>query len=109
MAVPRGRWPSERWPRPRCPLRSHRGRAALVGDAAGLINPLQGEGISQAMRSGRAAAEAVLGEPAAPAMHYRAWIESTYSPFLSVAAPAHGALLPRPRVTAAVGRLVTAP
>ncbi len=86
-----------------------RGRVALVGDAAGLINPLQGEGISQAMRSGRAAAEAVLAEPAAPAMHYRAWIESTYSPFLSVAAPAHGALLPRPRVTAAVGRLLTAP
>ena len=33
----------------------------LVGDAAGLVNPLQGEGIAQAMDSGRAAAEAILG------------------------------------------------
>ena len=86
-----------------------RGRVALVGDAAGLINPLQGEGISQAMRSGRAAAEAVLVEPEAPAMRYRAWLESTYTPYLSVAAPAHGALLPRPRATAAAGRVLTAP
>ena len=69
-----------------------RGRVALVGDAAGLVNPLQGEGISQAMRSGRAAAEAVLAAPEAPAMRYRAWLDSTYTPYLSVAAPAHGAL-----------------
>ena len=40
------------------------GRVLLVGDAAGLVNPLQGEGISQAMRSGRAAAEAALADPA---------------------------------------------
>ena len=37
-----------------------RGRVLLVGDAAGLVNPMQGEGISQAMSSGRAAAEAIL-------------------------------------------------
>jgi flavin-dependent dehydrogenase len=86
-----------------------RGRVALVGDAAGLINPLQGEGISQAMRSGRAAAEAVLAAPDAPAMRYRAWLDSTYTPYLSVAAPAHGALLLRPRATAAAGRVLTAP
>ena len=36
------------------------GRVLLVGDAAGLVNPLQGEGISQAMQSGRWAAEAIL-------------------------------------------------
>ena len=36
------------------------GRVLLVGDAAGLVNPLQGEGIAQAMTSGRAAAEAIL-------------------------------------------------
>ena len=35
------------------------GRVLLVGDAAGLVNPLQGEGIAQAMTSGRAAAEAI--------------------------------------------------
>ena len=37
-----------------------RDRVLLVGDAAGLVNPLQGEGIAQAMNSGRAAAEAIL-------------------------------------------------
>ena len=35
----------------------------LVGDAAGLVNPLQGEGIAQAMISGRLAADAVLADP----------------------------------------------
>ena len=38
-----------------------RDRVFLVGDAAGLVNPLQGEGIAQAMDSGRAAAVAILG------------------------------------------------
>ena len=31
------------------------------------------------------------------------WLDSTYRPYLSVAAPAHRALLSRPRATAAVG------
>ena len=47
------------------------GRVLLVGDAAGLVNPLQGEGIAQAMTSGRAAAEAVLGSPGQAAGDYR--------------------------------------
>src|SRR5439155_11503340 len=37
-----------------------RGRVLLVGDAAGLVNPLQGEGIAPALHSAQAAAEAVL-------------------------------------------------
>lgn len=37
------------------------GPAALVGDAAGLIDPLSGEGIGNAIRSGQLAAEAALG------------------------------------------------
>lgn len=36
-------------------------RVLLVGDAAGLINPLNGEGIQYAMQSGRWAAETLLG------------------------------------------------
>ena len=39
------------------------GKVLLVGDAAGLVNPLQGEGIAQALESGRAAAIVDL-EPA---------------------------------------------
>jgi flavin-dependent dehydrogenase len=45
-----------------------RGRVLLVGDAAGLVDPLTGEGIHSAIVSGQAAAAAILscadGEPA---------------------------------------------
>lgn len=37
-----------------------RGRALLVGDAAGLVDPLLGEGIRHAVDSGRLAAEAIV-------------------------------------------------
>jgi geranylgeranyl reductase family protein len=37
-----------------------RGRVLLVGDAAGLVDPLTGEGIHSAVVSGQAAAEAIL-------------------------------------------------
>ncbi len=37
-----------------------RGRCLLVGDAAGLVDPLTGEGIRLAVKSGRIAAEAIL-------------------------------------------------
>ena len=86
-----------------------RGRVLLVGDAAGLVNPLQGEGISQAMRSGRAAGEAVLADPAHAARRYRAYLANTYAPYHSTTAPVHAALLPRPRVVSGVGRVLTAP
>lgn len=41
------------------PLHSADGRVLLVGDAAGLINPLFGDGLFHAIRSGRLAGEAV--------------------------------------------------
>ncbi|MDN5325520.1 MAG: hypothetical protein PWP41_215 [Moorella sp. (in: firmicutes)] len=49
----------------------HTGRAFLVGDAAGLVDPFSGEGIYYALRSGRLAAETIMatlagtGEPQA--------------------------------------------
>jgi hypothetical protein len=86
-----------------------RGRVLLCGDAAGLVNPLQGEGISQAMGSARAAAEAVLADPVRPAHAYRAFLAATYGPFQSVSAAVHGTLLPRPRAVAVVARTLTAP
>jgi hypothetical protein len=85
------------------------GPLLLTGDAAGLVNPLQGEGISQAMSSGRAAAQAALADPARAARRYRAYLANTYAPYHSTTAPAHQALLPRPRVVSAVGRVLTAP
>lgn len=86
-----------------------RGRVLLVGDAAGLVNPLQGEGIAQALASGRAAAQAVLDGPGQAAPAYRRFLGETYRPYHSVTAAVHGALLPRPRLVAATGRVLTAP
>jgi flavin-dependent dehydrogenase len=40
----------------------HEGRVLLVGDAAGLVDPLTGEGIRRAVDSGKFAAEAVLAD-----------------------------------------------
>ncbi len=42
-----------------------------VGDAAGLVDPITGEGLYYAMRSGDLAADALLGSPADPAAEYR--------------------------------------
>ncbi|MCC6001024.1 MAG: hypothetical protein JJU19_09210 [Pararhodobacter sp.] len=53
------------------------GRALLAGDAAGLVDPMTGEGIGWAMRSGQLAAQAALaafaaGEPDRALQHYTA-------------------------------------
>jgi hypothetical protein len=58
------------------------------------------------MGSGRAAA--VLGGPGDAALRHRRFLRSTYAPYQSITAPAHAALLTRPRAVA-VGRLLTAP
>ncbi|HSS09484.1 MAG TPA: geranylgeranyl reductase family protein, partial [Acidimicrobiales bacterium] len=87
-----------------------RGRTLLVGDAAGLVNSLQGEGIAQAIGSGRAAADAVLtAGPSGAADQYRAALRSLYAPYAARTAPLTAAMLGRPRVVAGVGRLLTAP
>jgi geranylgeranyl reductase family protein len=82
------------------------GRVLLVGDAAGLVNPLQGEGIAQAMSSGRSAAEALLGEPGRAAEHYRSALADDHLPYHRITAAVQGWLVGRPRAVAAVSRLV---
>jgi hypothetical protein len=81
----------------------------LVGDAAGLVNPLQGEGIAQAMTSGRAAAEAVLSGGGSAAAHYLGHLARAHLPYQKVAAAGHAALVARPRAVAVAGRVLTAP
>jgi len=85
------------------------GRVLLVGDAAGLVNPLQGEGISQAMTSGRAAAEAILKYGGEAATEYREELARAHLPYQRVTAAVHSLLVERPRMVAGVGRLLTAP
>ncbi len=68
--------PHKAWPIPArvdgTPLTAGGGRALLVGDAACATDPMTGEGIAQALLSGRWAAEAVGGggEPPAVAARY---------------------------------------
>lgn len=62
-----------------------RGRVLLVGDAAGLADPITGEGISFAMASGCAAAEAVarsLNAPEVAAREYLSRLRSEVLPQL---------------------------
>ena len=86
-----------------------RNRVLLVGDAAGLVNPLQGEGIAQAMGSGAAAATAILTDPASAHTRYRALLARRYAPYLSTTAPLHRLLLTRPTLVASLTRALTAP
>ncbi len=81
------------------------GRVLLVGDAAGLVNPLQGEGISQAMCSGRSAAEVLLGEPGRAAERYRAKLAVDHLPYHRITAAVQGWLVGRRRAVAVVSRL----
>jgi geranylgeranyl reductase family protein len=85
------------------------GRVLLTGDAAGLVNPLQGEGIAHAMTSGRLAAEAVLAGPGRAAARYRSAIARDHLDYHRVAAAAHAALVGRPRAASVVGKVLTHP
>lgn len=64
------------------------GRTAFVGDAAGLVDPLSGEGIGNAIRSGQLAADAALDLIAGTSTDfssYQSAIEAEIEPELRVA------------------------
>ena len=56
-----------------------------VGDAAGLVNPFNGEGIDYALESGRHAAEAFLELPNIAHATYQAVLARDYDPFFATA------------------------
>jgi menaquinone-9 beta-reductase len=85
------------------------GNVLLAGDAAGLINPLQGEGIGPAMVSARLAAEAVLAGPAGAGPAYAEATEAAFGRYMAGASALQTVMLRRPRTTSAVTRLLTAP
>jgi geranylgeranyl reductase family protein len=85
------------------------GNVLLVGDAAGLINPLQGEGIAPGMISARLAAEAVLADPCRAGAAYTQALAGTFGRYLPGASALQRTLLRRPRLASASMRLVTAP
>ena len=86
-----------------------RGNVLLAGDAAALINPLQGEGIAQAMASGRACAEAITTVgPTAAADRYRVTLHAMTA-HQRANAPVQIGMINHPKVVAASARLLTAP
>jgi menaquinone-9 beta-reductase len=87
-----------------------RGRVFLVGDAAGLVNPLQGEGIAPAITSAAAAASAILAGPGTAADRYCKFLAAGPGRYASVAAPIHAAAITgSPRRVALLGRALTLP
>jgi geranylgeranyl reductase family protein len=86
------------------------GRTLLVGDAAGLVNSLQGEGISQALGSGRSAAESILSAgPAGATAAYKASLARLYAPYACATAPVTAWMLRHHRVVSGLGRVLTNP
>jgi geranylgeranyl reductase family protein len=81
----------------------------LAGDAAGLVNPLQGEGIGPAMVSARAAAEAILTDPGRAGQVYTEALRTLMHRYLAGAAALQETMLARPRLASAGMRLITAP
>jgi geranylgeranyl reductase family protein len=80
----------------------------LVGDAAALVNPLQGEGVAEAMMSGRAAAEAILAGSNAEAT-YRRYLKRVFADDYAASAALHMLMLHKPRLFARVGNALTHP
>ena len=85
------------------------GNVLLAGDAAGLINPLQGEGIGPGMVSARLAAECLLAGPGHAAAAYTDAMTATFGRYMPGAAALQATLLHRPRAASAAVRLLTAP
>ena len=85
------------------------GNVLLAGDAAGLINPLQGEGIGPGMVSARLAAECLLAGPGQAAATYTEAVTAAFGSYMPGAAALQATLLHRPRAASAAVRLLTAP
>ena len=66
------------WPLPDQPARLVKGRILLAGDAGGLCEPISGEGLYFALRSGERAARALLDALQAPAHRMEAVLAARY-------------------------------
>jgi menaquinone-9 beta-reductase len=81
----------------------------LVGDAAGLVNPLQGEGIAQAMASGHAAANAILQSgPRNAGRQYVEYLRGATAHHRANA-PVHSAMVKHPLAVSVTARALSAP
>ncbi|MFF5445662.1 geranylgeranyl reductase family protein [Streptomyces sp. NPDC012888] len=84
---PRGEWATAPFPLDFSPDRCVADGILLVGDAAGLVNPFTGEGVSYALESGRTAAEVIdrglTSDPLRPdLLDHAMLLEHSYSGWL---------------------------
>ncbi len=79
----------------------------LIGDAAGLVNPLQGEGIYAAMDSGMRAASAISSNPGNAAQIYRQELEKNHAVYLKSAAAIQRLALAHPKLAKNGANLLT--
>ncbi len=86
-----------------------RDRVLLVGDAAGLADPVTAEGISLALWSGRLAAECVLADVGDASRAYERALAREILPELRVARALAHVLYRRPRITRALFERAGAP
>jgi len=70
------------WRLPMSSVRRHGPGWVAVGDAAGLVNPMNGEGIDYGLESGMLAADLFLADPAAAPARYDAEIGERFDAFL---------------------------
>jgi flavin-dependent dehydrogenase len=70
------------------------------------VNPLQGEGIAQALGSGRLAADAIVHTPGDAVDRYRTSLEALHLPYHRVAAALQAATVGHPQFVAALARLL---
>jgi menaquinone-9 beta-reductase len=70
------------WRLPMSALKRHGAGWVAVGDAAGLINPMNGEGIDYALESGVLAADLFLADPASAPVRYDGQIGERFDGFL---------------------------
>jgi flavin-dependent dehydrogenase len=80
----------------------------LVGDAAGFVDPFTGEGIHRALRSARAAADAILGA-GEPAAAYRRERRRAFAAKTALTWLVQGFLAAPPLLEHAIGRLAVRP
>lgn len=70
------------WRLPMSSLRRHGPGWVAVGDAAGLVNPMNGEGIDYALESGTLAAELFLADPSTAPGRFDEELSCRFDPFL---------------------------
>ena len=84
-------------------------KVLLVGDAAGLVNPLQGEGIFAAIDSGYRAALAVVDRPSSPLFPYAIEMKERHLTYLEATASLQRMALKYPSLFSKASEVLCSP